>query len=142
MDKQNKNNEEINLSGTGYLIVRTTTARSAVPVPGAIINIRGVCTENSFVLYSLKTDSNGMTEKVSLPAPPKALTQSENITRSFALYCIDVFADGYVPQSYINVPVFDGITSYQTADLVPVSASSRIEPFMSAEIYDSNLNES
>jgi hypothetical protein len=135
MDNQNPNAERSNDSGTGYLIVRATTARSAVPVPGATINIIKANGETSHIIYSLKTDRNGMAEKISLAAPLKQVSISDDVIRPYALYNIEVYADGYAPQSYLDVPVYDGITSYQTADLIPLPSSSQNNHFLKPEIF-------
>ncbi len=139
MDNQDMNiiNEDNYLTGRGYLIVRATTARSAVPVPNATVNIRGSSAESSHILYSLKTDVNGLSGKIPLPAPLKSSAEHERSTRPYEQYNIEVFAEGYTPQNYLNVPIFDGITSYQTADLVPLPASLRNDSLIRADIYES-----
>lgn len=109
-------------SGIGYLIVRTTTARSAVPISGATVTIRGAEPELSLIFFSLQTDKSGMTEKVALPSPPKGACEVLG-KRPYCLYNIDVHADGYHPQSYRGILIFDGITSYHTTDLIPLHAS-------------------
>ncbi|MGI6167210.1 MAG: hypothetical protein ACOYIA_03625 [Eubacteriales bacterium] len=105
------------VSCVGYLIIRTTTARSAVPVSGATVTIKGVEPELSEIHLTLKTDHDGMTEKVALPCPPKTVRPVIG-QRLYSLYDVYVHAEGYVPRSCIGIPIFDGITSYQTIDLV------------------------
>ncbi|NLW74775.1 MAG: hypothetical protein GX057_07850 [Clostridiales bacterium] len=105
------------LTGVGYLIIRTTTARSAVPVSGATVTIKGAEPELSEIHITLKTDHDGMTEKETLPCPPKTVRPVIG-QRPYSLYDIHVHAEGYVPRSCIGIPIFDGITSYQTIDLV------------------------
>lgn len=106
--------------GAGYLTVRVSTAGGAIPLENAAVNIRGGDIEASAVLHSLTTNSDGLTPTVSLPAPPRANSSSpQNGLPPYAVYNIDVFANGYSPAFFHNVPVFDGINSIQPAVLLP-----------------------
>lgn len=114
MDQSNQ------VSEVGYLTVRVSTARGAIPLEDAAVNIRGGNIEESAVIYALTTNSDGLTPVVSLPTPPRANSESPQETQpNYAVYNIDVFADGYAPAFFHNVPVFSGITSVQPAILLP-----------------------
>lgn len=106
--------------GLGYLVIKASTARGAIPLENASVNIRGAEAENSGVIRSLTTNSSGMTEKVSLPAPPKVLSGSPGIILPYALYDVDVFKDGYTPIFLKNVAIFDSVTSIQPAIMIPL----------------------
>ena len=111
----------------GYLIVKVSTARGVIPLVGATVNIRESKDENSSVLFSLQTDRDGRTEKISLPTPPRSASQSPNSgTVPYALYNIDVFYDGYVPLFFQNVPIFPTVTSIQPAVMVPLPDLSEL----------------
>jgi len=112
-----------NRSGTGYIIIRTSTAMGAIPVIGAIVNISGADKENSDIIISLRSDRNGTTEKISLPAPSKRFSSSPGNTLPYSLYNLEVFAEGFYTRNYVNIPIFDGITSYQSVELIPLSAN-------------------
>ena len=114
MDQSNQ------VSEVGYLTVRVSTARGAIPLEDAAVNIRGGNIEESTVIYALTTNSDGLTPVVSLPTPPRVNSESPQETPpNYAVYNIDVFADGYAPAFFHNVPVFSGITSVQPAILLP-----------------------
>ena len=114
MDQSNQ------VSEVGYLTVRVSTARGAIPLEDAAVNIRGGNIEESAVIYALTTNSDGLTPVVSLPTPPRVNSESPQETQpNYAVYNIDVFADGYAPAFFHNVPVFSGITSVQPAILLP-----------------------
>lgn len=114
MDQSNQ------VSEVGYLTVRVSTARGAIPLEDAAVNIRGGNIEKSAVIYALTTNSDGLTPVVSLPTPPRVNSESPQETQpNYAVYNIDVFADGYAPAFFHNVPVFSGITSVQPAILLP-----------------------
>lgn len=117
----------------GYIIVRVTTARGAIPLENATVSIRGAQIEDSGIIYSLETDKSGLTPRLPLPAPPRDNSQSPNGDVPYSLWNIDVFLKGFVSASYSGVPVYEGITSVQGAELVPLS-----EGFMPSE----SINES
>lgn len=120
-------------TGLGYLIVRVTTARGAVPIPDATVDIRDNNLESTDIIFTMKTDRNGMTSKIALPAPGIADLTSSTCVRPYYPYIIDVQADGYYPQTYLDVTVYDGITSYQTADLIPLSEQMTQRSIMQAK---------
>ena len=103
----NTNDQFSPYTDVGYLTVRVSTAGGAIPLENASVNIRGGDVDDSTVLYALSTNSDGLTPTVSLPTPP------------YAVYNIDVFANGYAPAFFHNVPIFSGINSIQPAVLLP-----------------------
>jgi hypothetical protein len=118
-----------NASEVGYLTVRVSTANGAIPLQNASVNISGGDVDDSAVLYSLTTNSDGLTPTVSLSTPPRSASESPQSTApSYAVYNVDVYANGYIPAFFHNVPVFSGINSVQPAILVPrLSSSSQNE---------------
>ena len=108
-------------SEIGYLTVRVSTAGGAIPLENAAVNIRGGDIDDSDVIYALTTNSDGLTPIVSLPTPPRSASQApQNTAPAYAVYNIDVFATGYAPAFFHNVPVFSGITSVQPAAMIPL----------------------
>lgn len=113
---------------TGYLVVKVSTARGAIPLEGAAVSIRGE-DENTGILYSLTTNSDGATERVSLPAPSRLSSEAPGNTKPYATYSIDVFMDGYLPLSFRGVPVFSSILSIQPAVMIPAPDGPRDDRF-------------
>lgn len=104
----------------GYLTVRVSTAGGAIPLEDASVNVRGASVDDSSIIYSLLTNSDGLTKTVSLDAPPRSASQTaQDQTPPYAVYNVDVYARGYAPAFFHNVPVFAGINSVQPAMLVP-----------------------
>ncbi len=122
-----------NPESIGFLIVRVTTARGAIPLENATVSVRGSTQDNSGIIYSLETDVSGLTPRLPLPAPPKNNSLAPDRDVAYSLWNIDVFCDGFVTARYSNVPIYSSITSIQNAELVPLS-----EGFMPYE----NTNES
>ena len=69
-------NQNIESANTGYLIIKVSTAQGAIPLSNATVNIRGMEPENSGILLSLVTNSDGQTVKVPLPAPSIDLSEA------------------------------------------------------------------
>ena len=111
------NNSQLN--SEGYLIVKVSTAQGAIPLEDASVSIRGGSPETSGVLYSLRTDRDGQTPRVTLPTPPKSASQAPGTVTPYSVYNIDVFKEGYVPLTFHQVPVFPSILSIQPAVMVP-----------------------
>lgn len=114
-------------TGVGYLIVRVTTARGAIPLEGARVDIRTYEEEQSSdpstrgdIVASLITGRDGTTVRVPLQTQPAAASESPGTKQPYARYSADVFLEGYRRQSYLGIPIFDGITSLQSAVLVPL----------------------
>ena len=110
-----------NTQNLGFLIVEAKTANGALPIENALVYIYKNDTENNDVLYSLRTDNNGRTQKIALETKDKNLSMSPGNEIPFSTYNIVIRADGYYYSSKSNVPVFEGITSIQTANLIPLS---------------------
>ena len=103
----------------GYLTVKVSTARGAIPLEGALVQIRGSDASNSGILYSLRTDRDGKTPRITLPTPPLSASQSPGNTPSYADYTVEVFREGYQPLTFEQVPIFPSILSIQPAVMVP-----------------------
>lgn len=136
-----------NNPGYGYMIVRVTTARGAIPLEGAVVTVSDYYDEsepvrgNAIVTYT--TNSSGLTEKFALPAPPRALSLSPGNGKSYQTYNIKVDKEGYYQQNYINAPVFEGITSIQNADMIPFAdngQSDRFTPYGTIFFESENTN--
>ncbi len=106
--------------GTGYLKIRVSTAGDVIPVENAVVYIRSLG-DDGRLLFSLRTDSSGQTETVSLPAPAvpgKGAMRDEEPVR---LYGAEIRKDGYRPVEYTGIPIYSGITSLIEAELLPES---------------------
>ncbi|MBO5938477.1 MAG: hypothetical protein J6Q82_03145 [Clostridia bacterium] len=103
----------------GYLQVKVTTARGAIPLADATVILRGNTPETSGVMLSLRTDRDGKTERISLPTPPISESETPNGATPFAVYNVDVSKEGYLPLSIENIPIFPSILSIQPAVMLP-----------------------
>ena len=134
-----------NMSGTGYLIVRVSTASGAIPVSGATVAVRsGVADESNdkgAVVRILKSDRDGNTPRIALPAPPRENSTKPGGAVPYAPYQIDVVADGYYRQYFTGVPVYAGVTSIQPAALIPIADNPGQQSTDESDGYfDQNVN--
>ena len=124
------------MTGQGKLVFQITTASGAIPLEGAEIIVRnfrsasdGNGGEVVAVLYS---DGDGKTEILTLPAPARGFSLEPSKDGSpvpYALYDAEVNLDNFFTQSYIRIPVFDGITSIQRASLIPLPENGFADGF-------------
>ena len=120
----NKNTESI-----GFLIAEVRTANGAIPIEGARVYIYESREEESGVIYSLRTDKSGMTEKVALDAKSKELSRVPGNEQPFTIYNITATADGYYSSDKSRVPIFEGVTSILPFNLIPLGEYSDPESF-------------
>ena len=109
-------------SDSGTMIFRAFTAGGALPVAQTVIRIRGADENNSLIEYSLITDSDGLTPKISLPSPKVNFSlEPSAIETPYALYDIEASADGYYTKRINNVPLFSNINSFQPINMIPIA---------------------
>ena len=116
-------------SGTGYLTVRASMGSEAFPLEGARVTVRGNEPNFSAVIVELMTGRDGLTPKISLATPPRILTESPQEIPPYATYNIEASLDGFYPVVAENVPVFDGITSVQPINFIPLSKNGKPDRF-------------
>ncbi len=109
----------------GTLRFRVYTAREALPVTGAVIEVTKVIGDNKHTFYKLTTDISGNTPVIYLPAPSSELSQDpENTVQPYALYDAYITADNFRDVSIKDLPIFDGILSEQSIAMVPIIAAT------------------
>ena len=130
------------LNSYGYLIVKVSTANGAIPIENASVIVQGKDDNNQEILLSFLTNRDGITPKIMLPAPPKELSESPSpASKPYSIYNIDVFKEGYYPQHYNGVPIFQNVTAVQNAYIVPTSEFDAKNPYTNeGEIFDEYEN--
>ena len=125
------------LPSMGQLIVHVTTARGAIPLEGALVTLSNYAPEFSEgrgdVIFGTVSDRDGNTVPIQLEAPAVAGSLSPGTKQPFALYNLDVQLEGYRGQSYIALPIFEGITSIQPVDMIPLSENGRLDTRLPTE---------
>ena len=120
-------------SGRGHLIIHVTTARGAIPLEGAQVRIRSYppngTPKGGNVIASLVSGRDGNTARIPLSAPPKSLSQSAGGPIPYASYIAEISLEGFYDQSYTGIPIFDGITAIQPADLIPLPENAQTDSY-------------
>ncbi|MCL2322872.1 MAG: peptidoglycan-binding protein, partial [Oscillospiraceae bacterium] len=112
------NNMRSSQMGAGYLRVEVRTGDDAMPVENARVK---VMSKDGKVLYDTTTDASGMTEALSLPAPDKKYTLDPNYEGlAYAIYDVDISADGFVSLHIHDVEILDTQTSILIEQMKPL----------------------
>jgi len=107
-------------TGVGHLQLRVSTAQTAIPLENAQVIIRADAAQGGNIVKTLTTDRSGLTPRIPLATVPRALSEVPGNPHPFYTYHIDVSKEGYYTQYYQNVPVFDGISALQSAEMIPL----------------------
>lgn len=123
-DKTNKLGEFIEdtaYNGKGYILVNVRTGDQADPIENAVVHISSIKDGNRFYNATGTTDNSGTTQRFAVPAPSLSYSQTpDSKVRPYALYDISVTAGGFFNARSVDVPVFEGITSVQNFNLIPL----------------------
>ncbi len=110
---------------TGTLQVNVTSRVQNSPIPDATIALSYSGDPDS-TLESLQTDESGQTETVTLDAPPVEYSlDSGQENQPFALYTIQIRAEGYHPLNISGIEIFSTIKAIQNVALTPLDYEAR-----------------
>ncbi len=124
----------------GTLFAKVTAGRGTIPLEGVTVYVRDYTGDSEGgILYTLKTNSNGITPSVFLPAPDKASSLSPgSTTLPYSEYVITVVKNGFNTVENVGVPIFDGIVSIQAVDMVPLTEDEVLSGSTGTTIYYEN----
>lgn len=112
----------------GRLRVRITTGGMA-PVENATVAI-SLPSAADDILEQVNTNAAGLTEEITLPAPPPDYSQEPGTVQPYAEYRISISSPGYVPVAIQNVEIFPDVTALQDTSLRRESPDARPELFV------------
>lgn len=133
----------------GYLVVQVSTARGAIPLEGALVDVLTYepldpppeNVSDGILISTLSTDRDGNTPKLRLPSPPCATANSPEAGRPYALYQCIVRLAGYYEQTHVGIPVYEGITVIQPVVLIPLPESGSELPPPEAQYYETEIDQ-
>ena len=96
----------------GSLKVEVLTNRTRRPIEGARITI-SYSGEPDSTVEEVSADDSGMSEKLTLDAPPLEYSMEPSENQPFAQYTVKVTAPGYRPVSISGVQVFSEQLAWQ-----------------------------
>lgn len=100
----------------GFLRVSVSTAQDALPVEGALVT----ASQKDQLLYSLRSDPSGRVPLMRLDAPDATASQQPGSAPPYSEYAVRIAKDGYYPVIYQGTPIFGGITTDLSVELVPI----------------------
>ena len=109
-------------SDTSVLRVAVTTALGAQPLENALVTVSTAPDERGSrqLLYSVRTDSGGMTPPMTFSTPPRENSLSPDGGVPYALYTVETALDGYVPLTALHIALFSGVPALLPVALTPL----------------------
>ena len=102
----------------GYLQIQTRTAREAIPLDGALVQ---VLDDEGNVLYRLITNESGETTVVPLETTDGNFSRNPDyLGAPYFSYGVKVEAEGFEPVTVERIPIFDGETAVLPVSMVPL----------------------
>lgn len=118
----------------GFLLVRASSAFGSVPIPGATVSVRTVNGDETTLYTVMTTNEDGETEAVRIPAPPADISLEPGNATPYSLVNLEIFADGFYSVGIQNMPIFSGITSTQSVNMIPLPESYKYSKYPGANI--------
>ena len=109
-------------SDTAVLRVAVTTALGAQPLENALVTVSTAPDESGSrqLLYSVRTDSGGMTPVMVLDTPPRSNSLNPDSGPPFAVYTVEISAEGYTPLTALYIAMFSGVPALLPVALTPL----------------------
>lgn len=114
----------------GELRFSVTDAVNNRPVSGAGIQISGIDNPGN-ILYSLTTNPQGISDTISLEAPPVGLSLEPGSIQPYSEYIFTIRADGYEPVTINGAEILATITALQSVQMLPLTTA----PSGSSELF-------
>ena len=116
--------------GTAELRVLVTTALGALPLENAIVSVSTVPDESGMrtLLHSVTTDSGGMTPVMVLDTPPRSNSLNPDGGPPFAVYTVEISAEGYTPLTALHIAMFSGVPTMLPVALTPLKENQSFAP--------------
>ncbi len=104
------------------LRVAVTTALGAYPLAGASVSVSTAANElgERTLLYSVRTDANGITPPMLLSTPPKSNSLTPDAGPPYSLYTVEISAAGYTPVAALQISMFPNEPAVLSIALTPL----------------------
>ncbi len=101
----------------GYLKIRASAASQALPISGIKIVVSKIIDGNNIIFFEGVTDSSGVIEKITLPAPK--LSSNDLTTPPSTTYDIKATYEKDKLDAIYKVNIYENIYVVQTINIVP-----------------------
>lgn len=112
-------------SERGSLKIQAYAADQSFGIGSARVMVFVELPSGNIAVFDGLTDVDGITQTISLPAPPRSLSQSpapNGARLPYSVYSIYVEHPDFVREVFTNVPVFSGVESIQPVRMLAKSA--------------------
>lgn len=103
----------------GYLKIQALGAGGVIPISQVRILVYKVFPETRALFYDGRTDMDGITPDIPLPAPPRSGSTNAGDPQAGSQYFIHAAHPNYLPREY-QVEIFEGVTSILPVMLQPL----------------------
>ena len=118
-NESNPEKQATDENSSGELTALVTTLRSIYPVKNAKVTVFTGNPDNMNIIDTDYTDESGRTKSFVLSAPSKELSQnSGDSNKPYSSYNMLVQSDGYIDNVHLNIPVFSGVNSLQSSNMM------------------------
>lgn len=105
----------------GYLQINVTSSDGAIPIGDATVAVRLIDDGVPRIIAVLLTDESGKTPEIIIETPSSELSLGPGAaTPPYSLVDIETTAFGYYSTANVSVPVFPGIKSVQSINMIPL----------------------
>lgn len=105
----------------GYLQINVTSSDGAIPIGDATVAVRLIDDGVPRIIAVLLTDKSGKTPEIIIETPSPELSLGPGAaTPPYSLVDIETTAFGYYSTANVSVPVFPGIKSVQSINMIPL----------------------
>ena len=108
---------------SGTIKTQVFTARGAYPVEQAQVDLYKVFPDGDYLISRQYTDRSGQVNPVTVPVYQRSLSESPGDSTPYVSYRIAVTHPGFADAVIEQVPVFEGVTSLQSVNLIPMAAT-------------------
>ena len=104
---------------SGYIQARVTADGGKTPLPSAKVTVYRLFGDEEYIFKTLYTTESGNTEIIPLPAPDIRYPRQNESEASdlYVIYEIKAEHEGYETAICEEVPVYEGVTSFQQLNL-------------------------
>ncbi len=107
-------------SATGQVKVQTFLAQQAYPLGDVNLIISKRFNDIEYVFYELQTNATGISDNITLPAPPRANSQQPYQQDPFTTYLITAYKQGFISEEPYEIEIFENIKAIQPIEMLPL----------------------
>lgn len=104
---------------SGFLRVQVFAANQSFPIQNATVVVRKRFPGKDKVFFTAQTDSNGIMNRITLPAPDRELADAPSALQPYSTYDIVVSHPRFIQVIIDDVAVFDSVETVQNVEMIP-----------------------